>query len=234
MENKYNKNENENKDKIIINNKSSKKKYLSGIDKDVIESKLNFTLRLSFDAEIEISVAYVQKEEYKNYEYDISLIYQFIINGNQTIDINENDKYLHPRTSISKWQLIKYESFKLSKGEYNITLKLLKNTEIGTPNIDYIDFKEFETYQEPEDDIPYNDFHTYLQYFYLNDSNPRNIFKYAQGIYDLTTPRENILDFSDSINITSESYIIEISENSNFAQSLKIFNLTEKKYIKKI
>ena len=115
---------------------------------------MNFTLRLSFDAEIEISVAYVQKEEYKNYEYDISLIYQFIINGNKTIDINENDKYLHPRTSISKWQLIKYESFKLSKGEYNITLKLLKNTEIGTPNIDYIDFKEFETYQEPEDDIP--------------------------------------------------------------------------------
>ena len=46
-----------------------------------------------FDAEIEISVAYMQKEEYKNYEYDISLIYQFIINGNQTIDINENDKY---------------------------------------------------------------------------------------------------------------------------------------------
>ena len=61
---------------------------------------MNFTLRLSFDAEIEISVAYVQKEEYKNYEYDISLIYQFIINGNKTIDINENDKYLHPRTSF--------------------------------------------------------------------------------------------------------------------------------------
>jgi len=73
-----------------------------------------------------------------------------------------------------------------------------------------------------------------LQYSYLNDSNPRNIFKSTQGIYDLTTPCGNILDFIDSINITSESYIIEISENSNFAQSLKIFNLTEKKYIKKI
>ena len=73
-----------------------------------------------------------------------------------------------------------------------------------------------------------------MQYSYLNDSNPRNIFKSTQGIYDLTTPCGNKLDFSDSINITSESYIIEISENSNFAQSLKIFNLTEKKYIKKI
>ena len=227
---KISNNDNDNKDKIIINNKSSKKKYLSGIDKNIIESKLNFTLRLLFDAEIEMGVAYAQKEEFKNHEYDISLIYQFIINGNQTIDINENDKYLHQRTDISNWQLIKYKSFTLSKGEYNITLKLLKNTEIGTPNIDYIDFKAFETYIETEDDIPYNDFHTYLQYSYLNDSDSRNIFKYAQGIYDLTKPRGNILDFSNSINITSESYIIEISENSNFAQSQKIFNLTEKKY----
>ena len=62
---KISNNDNDNKDKIIINNKSSKKKYLSGIDKNIIESKLNFTLRLLFDAEIEMGVAYAQKEKKK-------------------------------------------------------------------------------------------------------------------------------------------------------------------------
>jgi len=224
-------NNNENiEDKIIINNYSSKKKYLSGINKDIKQSELNFTLRLFFDAEIEMKVAYVQKEQYKNYEYDMSTIYQFIINDNQIIDINETDKYLHPRTDITKWQLIKYKSFILKQGEYNITLKLNKNTNIGTPNIDYIDFKSFDINKEPEEEIPYNDFHTYYQYLYINDSDPKNIYKYAQGIYDLTKPRGNILDFSNSINIESETYIIEIAENYNFSQSKKIFNLKEKKY----
>ena len=224
-------NNNENiEDKIIINNYSSKKKYLSGINKDIKQSKLNFTLRLFFDAEIEMKVAYVQKEQYKNYEYDMSTIYQFIINDNQIIDINEKDKYLHPRTDITKWQLIKYKSFILKQGEYNITLKLNKNTNIGTPNIDYIDFKSFDINKEPEEEIPYNDFHTYYQYLYINDSDPKNIYKYAQGIYDLTKPRGNILDFSHSINIESETYIIEIAEKYNFSQSKKIFNLKEKKY----
>ena len=224
-------NNNENiEDKIIINNYSSKKKYLSGINKDIKLSKLNFTLRLFFDAEIEMKVAYVQKEQYKNYEYDMSTIYQFIINDNQIIDINETDKYLHPRTDITKWQLIKYKSFILKQGEYNITLNLNKNTNIGTPNIDYIDFKSFDINKEPEEEIPYNDFHTYYQYLYINDSDPKNIYKYAQGIYDLSKPRGNILDFSHSINIESKTYIIEISENYNFSQSKKIFNLKEKKY----
>ena len=226
---KINNNENT-EDKIIINNYSSKKKYLSGINKDIKQSKLNFTLRLFFDADIEMKVAYVQKEQYKNYEYDMSTIYQFIINDNQIIDINETDKYLHPRTDITKWQLIKYKSFILKQGEYNITLNLNKNTNIGTPNIDYIDFKSFDINKEPEEEIPYNDFHTYYQYLYINDSDPKNIYKYAQGIYDLTKPRGNILDFSNSINIESETYIIEIAENYNFSQSKKIFNLKEKKY----
>ena len=224
-----NNNEN-NEDIIIINNYSSKKKYLSGINKDIKKSNLNFFLRLFFDAEIEMKVAYAQKEEYKNYKYDMSSIYQFIINDNQIIDINEKDKYLYPRKDITKWQLIKYKSFILKQGEYNITLKLNKNTNIGTPNIDYIDFKSLDINKEPEENIPCNDFHTYFQYLYIIDSEPKSIYKYAQGLYDLTKPRGNILDFSNSINITSDSYIIEIAENINFYQSKLILNLKEKKY----
>ena len=111
-----------------------------------------------------------------------------------------------------------------------MTINYYGNSEYGSPNIDYIDFKSFEIKNE-EEDIPINDFHTYLQYLYINDSDPTNIYKYAQGIYEMSKPKGNILDFSDSIIDDSDSYIIEISEKSNFENSQKIFNLKQKNYI---
>ena len=47
----------------------------------------------------------------------------------------------------------------------------------------------------------------------------------------MSKPKGNILDFSDSIIDDSDSYIIEISEKSNFENSQKIFNLKQKNYI---
>ena len=220
-----------NQNKIISRKDASKKQFLSGIEKNVLnESQLIFYINLDFDAEIEMSVSYSQNEEFKSYEYDMSLIYKFILDDNGTIEINEKEKYLYPRTDITKWQLIKYNSFKLSKGEHNMTINYYGNSEYGSPNIDYIDFKSFEIKNE-EEDIPINDFHTYLQYLYINDSDPTNIYKYAQGIYEISKPKGNILDFSDSIIDDSDSYIIEISEKSNFENSQKIFNLKQKNYI---
>ena len=220
--------------KIISRNDSSQKKYLSGIDKNVLkDSKLFFNINLEFDSDIEMSVSYSQREEYKNIKYDMTLIYIFILDENITIEINENEKYLNPRSDITKWQIIKYKSFKLSKGVHNITIKSFSNKEFGTPNIDYIDLKTFEIKNKREDDIPINDFHTFLQYQYIKESDPLKIWKYVDGNYELSKPRGNILDFSDSIEDYSETYIIEISDNQNFENSKKIFNLKEKKYILK-
>ena len=224
-----------NNNRIISRNDASRNMFLSGLEKGIYNiSQLSFNIKLFFDAEIEISVTYVQKEEYKNYEYDMSLIYSFIINENQTIEINEKEKFLYPRENTTIWQLIKYKSFKLPKGNHNITMTVLSgNKEIGIPNIDYIDFKAFEVIKNQDDDIPFNDFHTLIQYLYINDSNPADIYKYADGIYELSKPKGNLLDFSDSINNYSESYIIEFSENINFENSKKVFNIPEKKYILK-
>ena len=224
-----------NNNNIISRDDASRKTFLSGLEKGIYNynTQLSFNFTLDFDAEIEISVSYVQKEEYKNYEYDISLIYSFIIDGNQTIEIDEKEKFLNPRQSTTNWQLITYKSFTIKKGNYNMILKLLPgDKEIGTPNIDYIDFKAFEINKQPEPEIiiPPNDFHTVFQYLYINDPDPINIYKYADGNYELSKPKGNILDFSDSINITFDSYIIEFSENINFENSKKVFNLPEKKY----
>ena len=224
-----------NNNKIISRNDASRNNFLSGLDKGINNNcQLSFNINLDFYAEIEISVSYVQKEEYKNYGYDMSLIYFFIIDESQNILLDEKEKILYPRENTTKWQLIKYKSFTLTKGNHRIIMKALSgNIEIGTPNIDYIDFKAFEISKQPEDSIPSNDFHTLLQYLYINDSDPSNIYKYADGNFEISKPKGNILDFSDSINITSESYIIEFSENINFENSQKVFNLPEKKYILK-
>ena len=54
--------------------------------------------------------------------------------------------------------------------------------------------------------MPSNDFHTFLQYLYITDE-PETVQYYVGGIENLSRPRGNLLDFSDSIKENSESYI---------------------------
>ena len=88
-----------------------------------------------------------------------------------------------------------------------------------------------------ESDIkkPSNDFHTLLQYKYILDKKPENIFNYTKGFKSLSKPEGNLLDFSDSIKDSSDSYIIQFSSSTNFdSPDTKIIkNLDEKKYIVK-
>ena len=164
-------------DVIIERNDASRKYFLSGLDKETsYKSKLIFYINLTLNADVEMEVSYSQNEEYKNYDYDMSMIYSFIIDEKINIKINDDDKYLLPRNDITKWQLIKYEEFTLSKGVHNLTLEVIGNTEKGTPNIDYINFKIEK--EKEKIDIPPNDFHTQLQYIYMLDPEPTNIYKY--------------------------------------------------------
>ncbi len=100
---------------------------------------------------------------------------------------------------------------------------------------DYNVSKENEKIKNTIDEKPSNDFHTLLQYRYIIDENPENIFNYAQGDKNISKPKGNVLDFSDSINISSSSYIIQISSSINFdSPDTKIIkNLNKKEYILK-
>jgi protein-tyrosine phosphatase len=100
---------------------------------------------------------------------------------------------------------------------------------------DYNISKEIGETQIIFDRKPSNDFHTLLQYSYIIDKNPENIFNYAQGDQNISLPEGNILEFSDRLNISSSSYIIQISSSIKFdSPDTKIIeNLTEKKYILK-
>ena len=223
---------------IIENPFASRGKYLSGIDETVKNGGyLNFNVQLKYDSKIKMSVSYSQNEKWKNNDIYISTIYTFIIDDDKEMDIDE-ESILNLRDDITKWQLIKYKTYDvLPKGSHKITLKSSPNLEICTPNIDYIDFKyDIEVPIETGDDgKPSNDFHTSLQFKYILDEKPENIFNYATGNKDLSRPKGNILDFSDSINITSSSYIIQISSSYYFdsPDTIIIYNLKEKQYILK-
>ena len=95
--------------------------------------------------------------------------------------------------------------------------------------------KEIEEIQNVIGRKPYNDFHTSLQYSYIIDENPENIFDYVQGDKNISMPEGNVLDFSLSLNISSSSYIVQISSSIHFdSPDTKIIkNLTKKKYILK-
>jgi len=146
----------------------------------------------------------------------------------------------------NKKNLRKLSSFQMSK---NLNIIKYKDVEIfdksgmidKTIDDDNTEFKnnddnkEIEEIQIAIDEKPSNDFHTLLQYRYIIDDNPENIFNYAQGDKNISKPKGNVLDFSDSINISSSSYVIQISSSNNFdsPETQIITNLIKKKYILK-
>ena len=69
-------------------------------------------------------------KEYKNYGYDMSLIYFFIIDESQNILLDEKEKILYPRENTTKWQLIKYKSYTLPKGNHILSIKSFVSLEI--------------------------------------------------------------------------------------------------------
>ena len=103
----YNDSNNYPQNNIIERNDASRNYFLSGLEKDVLyESKLIFYINLQFDANIEISASYSQKEEFKNEEYYMPLIYSFIADEKNNIEINNGNQYLNKRDDITKWQLL--------------------------------------------------------------------------------------------------------------------------------
>ena len=226
--------EDRNKSKIIERNDASRGHFLSGIDDKVNEyGELFFFINLPFNSNMTMSVSFTQKEKWKYYDINISSIYSFIIDGDKVLEI-DGESILKSREDTTKWQIINYKSINLVGGIHTMLLTATSNNEIGTPNIDYIDFKikEMEEIINPDDILPPNDFHTLLQYRFITDD-PDNIFNYAQGAEDLSRPRGNLLDFSEDLKESSNSYVIQISSSEKFDSSdtKTIHNLKEKQYI---
>ena len=228
----------DNKNKIIERDDSSRKQFLSGIDENNSNKGiLFFYLDLKFNAHIKMTIYYSLNEKWKDNDIDISSIYTIILDEKKNIE--PKFKIIRARQNIIiDWYNIDYKEYILPKGKHTISIKVSTNTEVGSPNIDYIEFesneiKEIPIEQEFEE-IPSNDFHTLLQYKYIIDENPENIANYSNGSFDYSRPKGNILDFSDIIKENSYDYILQISSSNNFDTSdTKIIYSKVKYYILK-
>ena len=122
--------------------------------------------------------------------------------------INVKEKYDNNKKNLRR----------LSSNQITKLLKKIKykDGEILNKSLDYTISKENGEIKNTFDEKPSNDFHTLLQYRYIIDEKPENIFNYAQGDKNISIPKGNVLDFSDSVNISSSSYIIQISSSINF------------------
>ena len=75
--------------------------------------------------------------------------------------------------------------------------------------------------------VPDNDFHTPVQYAYINDDY-NNVSAYASGIKELSKPNAIILDYSDIDKSTV--YCVEYADNAEFYDSTIVEGVKSKKY----
>jgi len=143
---------------------------------------------------------------------------------------NENDYYYNNYYNDYYGQYDNYQDYQdYYNNYYNY------NNPYGNFYYEYFSKGKEDEEESPDDEEiekPSNDFHTVLQYKYLLDEDPESIFKYAKGFKSLSKPEGNLLDFSDSIEGDSKSYIIQISSSPKFdsPDTKVIKDLKEKKY----
>lgn len=207
---------------IIESPESSNGKYLAGASNSpysISHGYFSFTLHLQFNSEIEMSVSYSHPIGLEGEKIDIRSIYNFLIDENKSVCLSSN-YFLEPLTEgRPKWSTIQYDTFTLPKGLHSFRVSVTKNAQTDGPNIDYITFK-FSEISENEIDaqiVPENDFHTAVQFAYLQDDF-QNISLYAKGVIELSRPNPIIFD-------TSPDNCIEYSESPDFKNSITIENL---------
>ena len=221
----------DNETKIVERDDASEGKFLAAATGDTSKaSYFTFNINLQFNAEISMSVYYAQTESKKGNDIDMTKSYNYLIDGNRSVSLTENDKTLYSRNDITVWDAIIYDAFTLSEGTHNFHTLVNENTGKGNPNIDYFEF-HFTEIKESEVagvTVPANDFHTPVQYAYIRDEDCRNVFDYAKGVIELSRPAAINLDYSYLGK--SATYAVEYADNRNFTNSVKVKDLKTTQY----
>ena len=178
-----------------------------------------------------MTASYAQSNKWKDYNQDLTKSYTYIVDENRNMMLSQDKTILNARTDITKWEEFSYTPITLNKGIHTFSVKVAENTGKGNPNIDYFDFKITKVTGEVIDDnkVPENDFHSPIQYQYLNDSNYEDVSKYANGVTELSKPRGIVVDFSNE-NIAGNSFVLEYADNNDFNNSVIINNISSKSY----
>ena len=222
----------DNPTKVVERPDASNGKFLAASTGDTAKnSTFEFKISLDFDGEVTMTASYAQSNKWKDYNQDLTKSYTYIVDENRNMMLSQDKTILNARIDITKWEEFSYTPITLNKGIHTFSVKVAENTGKGNPNIDYFDFKITKVTGEVIDDdkVPENDFHSPIQYQYLNDSNYEDVSKYANGVTELSKPRGIVVDFSNE-NIAGNSFVLEYADNNDFNNSVIINNISSKSY----
>ena len=193
-----------------------------------------FNVVLKQESALTMTAAYAQSSKWLSNSENMELTYAFTIESNASQIPYGDDKILAPRESEYDWYRMTYRPVILPAGTHKITLSVVSNTQTGCPTIDYLEYVVSDPSSvvvdpvTPVGNVPDNDFHTQLQYNYLNDPDWHNIFNYARGTTEYSLPRAINLKFDDVAD--ASKYYVQVNKSSNDFSSAKTYETTVKQY----
>ena len=180
---------------IVEDEKASGGKYLAAADASAAGAYAEFNFELTEQSSnVIFSAAYAQTEENISKTIDLSKVYEFQIESNNSLTLPNDKKTLQARSSAAAWEPISYNQETWYAGVYKVKLVVLEDIPGSCPSIDYIQFKVMDptpaedTSGLTEDDIPDNDMRNLQQYKYVLEKDVYKYKTYATGA-DLSAPR---------------------------------------------
>ena len=182
-------------DAVVVDARASGGKYLAAADPDYPGAYAEFNFELTAEsAEVVISVAYAQTEGNISKTIDLSKVYEFQIESNNSLTLPSGKNTLQARSSAASWEPISYNLETYYAGVYKVKVLVLDDIKGSCPSIDYITFKVTDPTPGPdtsnitEADIPDNDMRNLQQYKYVVEKDVYKYKTYATG-GDFSAPR---------------------------------------------
>ena len=221
--------------KVVAQAEASGGYFLAAATGDTANSgTASFTIDLKQASMLTMTAAYCQTSKWLGNDEDMSLTYAYVIGTTSQQIPYGSDYILRSRSSETDWYRMTYSPVNLPAGKHQITLSVISNTQTGCPNIDYLEFKVEAPGEIPDNpdvnpsEVPDNDFHTQLQYNYINDADWHNIFNYAKGTQELSLPRALELKFEDVAD--ASKYYVQVAKGSNDFTGAVTYETTKKVY----
>ena len=221
--------------KVVAQKEASGGYFLAAATGDTANSgTASFNIELKQASMLTMTAAYCQTSKWLSNDEDMSLTYAYVIGTTSQQIPYGSDYILRSRSSETDWYRMTYKPVNLPAGKHQVTLSVISNTQTGCPNIDYLEFKVEAPGEIPDDpvvnpsEVPDNDFHTQLQYNYINDADWHNIFNYATGTQELSLPRALELKFDDVAD--ASKYYVQVAKGSNDFTGAVTYETTQKVY----
>ena len=180
---------------IIEDAKASGGKYLAAADPESAGAYAEFNFELTAQAaNVVFSAAYAQTEENIKNPIDLSKVYEFQIESNNSLTLPSGKNTLQARSSAASWEPVSYNQETYYAGVYKVKVVVLDGITGSCPSIDYIQFKVTDPAPGPdtsnitEADIPDNDMRNLQQYKYVVEKDIYKYKTYATG-GDFSAPR---------------------------------------------